>query len=128
MDQLKDLHTTDDPNKFLDQLKIDFFKDRIFILTPKGDVIDLPEDSSPIDFAYAIHSDVGNHTGAAKINGKFSSLNTKLKNGDIIEIITNKSSYPTSKWLTLAKTALAKKHIRSYLSEHSLLKKFFGRK
>ena len=69
-----------------------FFNDRIFIFTPKGDVMDLPEDSSPIDFAYSIHSDIGDHIFGAKINGKIVSNSFKLKNGDIVEIITKKSS------------------------------------
>jgi len=114
---------------FLENLKMDFFKDRIFVFTPDGDVVDLPEDSSPIDFAYAIHSDVGNHTSGAKINNKLVTLGSKLKNGDIIEIIKKKDSHPTNKWLDYAKTALAKKHIRSHLQQHSFLNKlkFFGK-
>jgi len=114
---------------FLENLKMDFFKDRIFVFTPDGDVVDLPENSSPIDFAYAIHSDVGNHTSGVKINNKLVSLGTKLKNEDIIEIIKKKESHPSSKWLDYAKTALAKKHIKSYLQQHSFLNKlkFFGK-
>ena len=106
---------------FLENLKMDFFKDRIFVFTPEGDVIDLPEDSSPIDFAYAIHSDVGNHAFGAKVNGKMLSLSDSLKDGDIVEIVTKKDSKPGSKWLEYAKTTLAKKHIRAHLAEHSLL-------
>jgi GTP pyrophosphokinase len=113
-----------DPTKFMENLKMDFFKDRIFVFTPKSDVIDLPEESSPIDFAYAIHSDVGDHANAVKINGKMSPLNTKLKNGDIVEIITKKDGHPSSKWLDHAKTALARKHIRQYVDENSLLNKY----
>ncbi len=117
------------PKKFIDHLKMDFFNDRIFIFTPKGDVIDLPEDSSPLDFAYAIHSDIGEHTSGAKINTKMSPIYSKLKNGDVVEIITKKDARPSSKWLEYAKTNLAKKHIRSYLDKNSLLAKLksFGR-
>jgi GTP pyrophosphokinase len=117
------------PDKFLEHLKMDFFRDRIFIFTPQGDVVDLPEESSPIDFAYAIHSDIGNHCSGAKINGKMSSLNTKLKNGDIVEITIKEESHPTSKWLDYTKTALARKHIRSYLDQHGggLIQKYLFR-
>ena len=118
------------PEKFLKTIKMDFFKDRIFVFTPKGDIIDLPEDSSVIDFAYAIHTDLGNHTQGAKINGKISALNTKLKSNDIVEIQTNKNANPSSKCLDHTKTTLAHKHINAYLKENSLLTKFlsFGQK
>jgi len=98
--------------EFLENLKMDFFKDRVFVFTPKGDVIDLPEDSTSIDFAYAIHSDIGNHISGVKINGKLVSLDSKLKNGDIVEVTTKKGSHPTSKWMEWAKTTLARKNIR----------------
>ncbi len=100
--------------EFIDELKKDFFEHRIFIFTPNGDVIDLPTGSSPIDFAYAIHSDIGNHMSGAKVHGKLVSLNTKLENGDIVEITTTKKeTTPTKKWLDIAKTADAKRHIKS---------------
>lgn len=118
-----------DPKKFIDHIKVDFFNDRIFVFTPQGDVIDLPEDSSPIDFSYSIHSDIGDHTSGAKINGKMSPLFSKLKNGDVVEIVTKKDANPSGKWLDYVKTSLAKKHIKSYLEKHSLLAKLksFGR-
>lgn len=103
---------------FLDTIKSDFFEERIFVFTPKGDVVDLPRESSPIDFAYAIHSQIGDHTGSVKINGKMVSLATKLKNGDIVEIITKDSNRPTRKWLDLVKTSLAKKNIKSKIESH----------
>tara|TARA_B100000745_G_scaffold58094_1_gene34410 strand:+ start:1181 stop:2749 length:1569 start_codon:yes stop_codon:yes gene_type:complete len=108
---------SEDPHVFLQDMKSDFFSHRVFVYTPRGDVIDLPVDSSPIDFAYAIHSDIGNHMGGAKVNGKMASLDTHLHNGDIVEIMTNQKSHPTQKWLDLAKTTLAKRHIRSYLQK-----------
>lgn len=124
IEELKELnYSPDEPQKFLEHLKMDFFNNRIFIFTPKGDVIDLPEDSNPIDFAYSVHSDIGEHTFGAKINGKMSQIFTKLKNGDIVEIITKKDSHPSSKWLEFVKTTIAKKHIKSYLEKHSLLSK-----
>lgn len=125
IDQLKDLHkNVAEPKKFLEHLKTDLFHDRIFIFTPAGDVVDLPEGSSPIDFAYAIHSDIGDHAQSAKINEKIATLYTKLQNNDVVEIKTNKSSHPSSKWLDNVKTALAKKHINQYLNKNSLLQRF----
>src|SRR3989339_829542 len=130
IEELKNLKDfPDDPKNFINHLRIDFFNDRIFVFTPKGDVIDLPEDSSPLDFAYSIHSDIGDHTSGAKINGKMSPIFSKLKNGDIVEIITKKNANPSNKWLDYVKTSVAKKHIKSYLEKNSLLSKLksFGR-
>lgn len=122
IDELRDLHQIgEDPKAFTEHIKMDFFNDRIFIFTPKGDVVDLPEDSSPIDFAYAIHSDIGDHIAGAKINGKMSNTFSKLKNGDIVEIINKKDSHPSGKWMNYVKTTIAKKHIKSYLEKNSLM-------
>lgn len=101
--------------EFLDTLKTDFFSHRVFVFTPKGDVVDLPVESSPVDFAYAIHSDIGNHMSGAKVNGKLVSLESALHNGDIVEIIIKPSAKPTKKWIDIARTSLAKRHIRSFL-------------
>ncbi len=114
------------PQKLLETLKINFFKDRVFAFTPKGDIIDLPEGSSVIDFSYAIHTDLGNHTQSAKINGKNCALHTKLKTHDIVEIQSNKNTHPSSKWLDYAKTNLARKQINNYLKSNSLLSKFLS--
>ena len=130
IDELKDLEkVTNEPKKFIEHLKMDFFNDRIFIFTPQGDVVDLPENSSPIDFAYAIHSDLGDHTFGAKVNGRILPLGAKLKNGDIVDIIQKKDSHPSTKWLDYCITTLAKKHIKQYLEKHSLLSrlKSFGK-
>lgn len=105
----KDISNTEE---FVDDIKTDFFSDRVFIFTPKGDVIDLPTNSTPIDFAYAIHSDIGNHMFGAKLNGKLVSLETPLQSGDIVEIITRENAHPHPKWIEMAKTSIAKKHIR----------------
>ncbi len=94
-------------------LKTDIFTHRVFVFTPRGDAVDLPINSSPIDFAYAIHSDVGDHISGAKVNGKLVPLDTTLQNGDIVEIQTKKSATPTQKWLGFAKTTLARRHIRN---------------
>lgn len=98
-------------------LKIDFFKNRIFAFTPKGDVKDLPEGATPIDFAYAIHTDLGHAVKGAKVNGKIVPLDYELKNGDVVEIIKGKGKKPTFDWLKIAKTALAKKSINSWFRE-----------
>jgi len=101
---------------FVDDLKKDFFTNRIFVFTPEGDVVDLPIGASPIDFAYAIHSEVGDRTSGAKVNNKLVGLDTPLKNGDIVEIETNKKQLPNRKWLDIAKTSLAKRRIRAALT------------
>ncbi len=101
----------------IENLKSDFFEHRVFVFTPKGDVIDLPRYSSPIDFAYAVHSDIGDHTSGAKVNGKLVSLDTELHNGDIVEIVVKKTNKPNKKWLDFTKTTMAKRHIRNYLGE-----------
>lgn len=119
IEELKEInYNPDKPQAFFDDLKTDFFNDRIFILTPKGDVVDLPENSTPIDFAYSIHSDIGDRVSGAKVNGKFTQIFSNLKNGDIVEIITKKDSHPTSKWLDNIKTNTARKNIRSYLENN----------
>ena len=104
------------PEEFMENLKNDFFENRIFVFTPNGDVIDLPMDSTPLDFAYHIHSDIGDHASGAKVNNKFVSLDTNLKNGDIVEITVNKNGHPTQKWLNIVKTSMAKRFIRQALS------------
>ncbi len=111
-------NTIKDKKEFLDsleELKLDVFRDRIFVYTPKGDVIDLPEDSTPIDFAYHIHTDIGNTCSAAKVNGMIHPLDQALKSGDIVEIILDKSRKgPNPDWLRFAKTRHAKSKIRQY--------------
>lgn len=121
--------------EFLEHLKMDFFKNRVFVFTPKGDVIDLPEESTVIDFAYAIHSNIGDHVAGVKINHKLVSLDTKLKNSDIVEVETKENASPKHKWLDYAKTTLAKRHIRTHLEKVSLsnpiemiAKRFFRKK
>jgi GTP pyrophosphokinase len=106
--------TEDDPD-FETTLKSDLFTHHVFVFTPKGDAIDLPAHSSPIDFAYAIHTDIGDHIFGAKVNGKMVSLDTELHNGDIVHIETRKSSKPSEKWLAIAKTSVARRHIRNVL-------------
>lgn len=114
--ELADAHASiAGPNDFVEGLKSDFFSHRVFVFTPRGDVIDLPIESTPADFAYAIHSDLGNHMQGAKVNGKLVSFDTKLRNGDIVEILRRDSAHPTTKWLDFVKTSMARKHIRAAL-------------
>lgn len=113
---LADSHSISAGEDMMEDLKVDFFSQRIFAFTPKGDVVDLPIGSSVVDFAYAIHSDIGNHIASAMVNGKISPLTAELKNGDQVEIITKKSAKPNRKWLDNAKTAMAKKFIKSALN------------
>lgn len=114
--ELADVHTSmAESSEFVERLKEDFFSHRVFAFTPKGDVVDLPMRSTPIDFAYAIHSDIGNRMQGAKVNGKMVAFDTPLRNGDVVEVITRESVRPTRKWLDMAKTTLAKKHIRAAL-------------
>jgi GTP diphosphokinase / guanosine-3',5'-bis(diphosphate) 3'-diphosphatase len=114
------------PTKFIDDLKMDIFNDRIFVFTPKGDVVDLPDESSPIDFAYAIHSDIGDHVQSVQVNGKIAPLHTNLRNNDIVNIIVNEKAHPSSKWLDFTKTTDARRRINNYLKENSLLSKFLS--
>jgi GTP diphosphokinase / guanosine-3',5'-bis(diphosphate) 3'-diphosphatase len=103
-------------SEFLHALKTDFIHDRIFVFTPKGDVVELPKGSTMLDFAYAIHSDIGNHASGAWMNGKFVSLDTELINKCTVQIETKKTSHPTIKWLDYVKTSMAKHQIKSILN------------
>jgi GTP pyrophosphokinase len=116
INEIGDSHTRESSGgEFMDELKQDFFMNRIFVFTPQGDVVDLPVSASPIDFAYAIHSEIGNHIAGAKVNKKMVQLDTALQNGDIVEIDTKKSAKPSKKWLDIAKTSVARRHIRAEL-------------
>ncbi len=110
---------TANPEEYLESLKIDFFRDRIFVFTPQGDIKDLPVGASVIDFAFAVHSDLGYHMMGAKINGKMAKIIEPLKKGDVVEILKTKKEVKISRdWLEAAKTSNARNKIRHYLNEH----------
>ena len=107
-----------DPKEYFEALKVDVFSDEVFVFTPKGDVVDLPKGSIPIDFAYRIHTEVGHHCVGAKVNGKLVPLEYKLKNGDIVSVITNKANNgPSRDWLKIVKTQQAKAKIRQWFKK-----------
>jgi GTP pyrophosphokinase len=109
------------PEEYLNNLKMDFFKNRIFVFTPKGDVIDLPEGSIVVDFAYHIHTFIGDHATGAKVNGKMVSLTSILKSGDMVEIIIDKKrSKPSENWVEQVQTGLAKDKIKQSLKGTNL--------
>ncbi len=103
-----------EPGDFLRSVINDLFTDQVFVFTPKGDVVDLPAESTAVDFAYRVHSDLGNHCVGAKVNGRIVPISTQLKNGDIVEIITRSNSNPSMDWLNFVKTSHARNKIKSY--------------
>jgi GTP pyrophosphokinase len=107
-----------DPNEFMSTLKIDLYPEEVYTFTPKGKVVVLPKDASPIDFAYAIHTEVGNTTVGAKVNGRIVPLRTRLKNGDIVEITTQTGHTPSRDWLSFTKSSKARNKIKHWLNEH----------
>jgi RelA/SpoT family (p)ppGpp synthetase len=107
-----------DAQEYLDVVKMDLFADEVFVFSPRGDVYDLPTGSSPIDFAYRIHTDIGHRCIGARINDRIVPLNSVLKNGDIVEIITSKNAHPTMDWLNFATTHGAKNRIRQWFKKH----------
>jgi GTP pyrophosphokinase len=104
-----------DPTEFVEGLKLDVFQDQVFVFTPKGDVKDLPRDATPLDFAYRIHTDVGHRTIGAKVNNRLVPLDYKLRNGDIVEIVTTKAAHgPSRDWLNIVRTSHAREKIRAW--------------
>ncbi|MBV8035891.1 bifunctional (p)ppGpp synthetase/guanosine-3',5'-bis(diphosphate) 3'-pyrophosphohydrolase [Roseateles sp.] len=108
---------TRDANEFLEHVKIDLFPDAIYVFTPKSKIMALPKGATPVDFAYAIHSDVGDHCVAAQVNGEAVPLRAELKSGDIVEIITAPGASPNPAWLSFVRTGRARSKIRHYLKD-----------
>ncbi len=117
--ELKELTESMENKEFETSLKIDVFKDRIFVFTPKWDLVNLPAWSTPIDFAYHVHSELWDHISIAKINGIVRTLDKELHNGDIVEIITDKNKKPNPFWLSFVKTAKAKNRIKAYIKKEN---------
>ena len=107
-----------DPNEFMSTLKMDLYPEEVYTFTPKGKVVVLPKDASPVDFAYAIHTQVGHTTTGAKVNGRMVPLRTRLRNGDIVEVLTKEGHTPTRDWLSFAKSSRARNKIKHWLTEH----------
>lgn len=106
---------TGDSGEFLEHVKVDLFPDAVYVFTPQGKILSLPRGATPVDFAYAIHTDVGNQAVACKINGEFSPLRTELRSGDAVEVITSPASRPSAQWLNYVRTGRARSEIRHYL-------------
>ena len=107
-----------DPNEFMSTLKVDLYPEEVYTFTPKGKVVVLPKDASPIDFAYAVHTEVGNTTVGAKVNNRIVPLRTKLRNGDIVEITTQTGHAPSRDWLSFTKSSRARNKIKHWINEH----------
>ena len=112
-DLVQSQENVDDAREFVDAMKMDLFSDEVFVFTPNGDIISLPKGATTLDFAYAIHSEVGDHAVHAKIDGRGVSLRHELKNGDAVEILTRKDQYPREEWLDIVKSSRAKNKIRA---------------
>ncbi len=117
-----------DTNEFISKIKFDVFHNRIFVFSPKGDVFELPEKATPVDFAYEVHTDIGNQTAGALVNDKIATLDQELKNGDLIEIITKKNRKgPNFDWLDFVKTHKARSKIKQYGQKSTFFTKFMSR-
>ncbi len=106
-----------DPHEFVESVKLDVFADEVFVFTPKGDVIDLPAGSVPLDFAYRVHTDVGHRCVGARVNGRMVPLETKLSNGDIVEVITSKQGTPSRDWLNIVASPETRNKIRNWFKK-----------
>ena len=105
-----------DPREFLSSLRLNLYPDEVYVFTPRGDVRSLPRGATPIDFAYLIHTEVGHHCTGAKVNGKLVQLRRELRNGDIVEIVTNAEASPSRDWLKIVTTTRARNRVRNFLN------------
>src|SRR5262249_3729820 len=103
------------PREFMETVKVDLFPDEVYVFTPKGDVKALPEGSTPIDFAYAVHTEVGNHCAGARVNGKLVPLRHVLRQGDIVEVVTSPTQRPSRDWLKTIKSTRARSKAKQWL-------------
>ncbi|MDR3071993.1 MAG: bifunctional (p)ppGpp synthetase/guanosine-3',5'-bis(diphosphate) 3'-pyrophosphohydrolase, partial [Clostridiales Family XIII bacterium] len=106
-----------DPREFMETLKMDLFSNQVFVFTPRGDVMELPAGSTPLDFAYKIHSDIGSKCSGAKVNGRIVAIDYVLQNGEIIDILTSNNAKPSMDWLKIAKSSNARSKIRQYMKK-----------
>ncbi len=113
----QDVH---DPREFMDALKIDLFQDEVYVFSPRGDVFKMPQGSTPLDFAFHVHSQVGLHCSGARVDGKLVSLRYPLRSGETVEILTHKNATPSPSWLEIVRTSRAKHHIRGWIKETQL--------
>src|SRR5690606_38240087 len=105
-----------DPGEFMSSFKIDLYQEEVYCFTPRGKVIVLPRDAAPIDFAYAIHTDIGHTCVGSKVNGRMVPLRTALRNGDVVEILTQASNSPNKDWLSVVRTTRARNKIRHVIN------------
>lgn len=123
LNRLMETHNTlQDPNEFLESVKMDLYQGEVYVFTPQGEVKEFPEGSSPIDFAYSVHTNVGHTTVGAKVNGKIVPLRYKLKSGDTVEIITSPTQKPSKDWLKITRTSRAISKIRAYIKQEERTK------
>jgi len=115
LSKLEELQQSGSSEEFLESVKVDLFPDKIYVFTPKGDIMPLPKGATTVDFAYAVHTDIGNHTVAAKIDRALVPLRTQLANGQTVEAVTSRNANPNPNWLTFVRTAKARTAIRSYM-------------
>ena len=112
---ISEIQTAADSEEFMEHVKVDLFPDKVYVFTPRGDILRLPRGATCVDFAYVVHTDVGNRCVAAKINRRLAPLRTALKNGQTVEIVTSKRAHPNANWVNFVATAKARYHIRQYL-------------
>ena len=114
---VENLQGSNNPSEVLENLKSELFSEEVFVFTPKGDLVVLPKGSTPVDFAYKIHTDIGNRCAGARVNGRIVPLDYKLQNGDVVEIITHPNKTPSPEWLKFVKTSKARNKIKQYLKQ-----------